>query len=71
MTILEALIQLRDDLKLWCTNNFNHKLNKNLGTDESGKFLSVNNNGDIVTNTIAIADVTTLQSSLDKSNYDL
>ena len=25
MTILEALIQLRDDLKLWCINNFNKK----------------------------------------------
>lgn len=28
MTILEALIQLRDDIKLWCINNFNQKLNK-------------------------------------------
>ena len=49
MTILEALIQLRDDLKLWCINNFNHKLNKNLGTEENGKFLTVNSSGDIVT----------------------
>ncbi len=29
MTILEALIQLRDDIKVWCINNFNQKLNKN------------------------------------------
>ena len=49
MTILQALIQLRDDIKLWCINNFNHKLNKNLGTEESGKFLTVDANGDIVT----------------------
>ena len=48
MTILEALIQLRDDLKLWCINNFNHKLNKNLGTEENGKFLKVDSNGDII-----------------------
>lgn len=49
MTILQALIQLRDDIKLWCINNFNAKLNKNLGTEESGKFLSVDENGDIGT----------------------
>lgn len=47
MTILEALIQLRDDLKLWCINNFNAKLNKNLGTEESGKVLTVGSDGNI------------------------
>ena len=48
MKISEALIKLRDDLKLWCTNNFNKKLNKNvgipnklLGTDESGNIVTV------------------------------
>ena len=48
MTILEALKQLRDDLKLWCINNFNNKLNKNLGTENTGKVLAVDENGDIV-----------------------
>lgn len=49
MTILEALVKLRDDLKLWCINNFNNKLNKNLGSEKSGRFLTVNESGDIVT----------------------
>lgn len=48
MTILEALKQLRDDLKLWCINNFNNKLNKNLGTENTGKVLAVDENGNIV-----------------------
>lgn len=56
MTILEALIQLRNDLKLWVTNNLRVKLNKNLGTDESGKFLTVDETGDIVTTSIDITD---------------
>lgn len=37
MTILEALIQLRDDLKTWVTNNLRTKVDK-----ESGKGLSTN-----------------------------
>lgn len=49
MTILEALIQLRNDIKLWCANNFNKKLNKNLGSEENGKFLTVDANGDVST----------------------
>lgn len=28
MTIIEALVQLRDDLKLWVTNNLRTKANK-------------------------------------------
>lgn len=38
MTILEALKQLRNDLKLWVTNNLNVKVSK-----EDGKGLSTNN----------------------------
>lgn len=49
MTILEALVQLRDDIKLWCINNFNAKLNKNLGTDEAGKILKIDEEGNVVT----------------------
>lgn len=48
MTILEALVKLRDDLKLWCTNNLNRKLNKNLGVEESGNFLTIDENGEII-----------------------
>lgn len=51
MTILEALVQLRDDLKLWVANNLRTKLNNNLGTEESGKILSIDSNGDVVTGT--------------------
>lgn len=52
MTILEALIQLRNDLKLWVTNNLRVKLNRNLGADEKDKFLTVDDAGDIVTTSI-------------------
>lgn len=55
MTILEALKQLRDDLKLWCTNNLNKKLNKNLTADEGGKFLVTDEYGEITTTDIAAA----------------
>lgn len=47
MTILEALIQLRNDLKLWVANNLKTKQNKNLGTNNEGKILSVNAEGEI------------------------
>lgn len=52
MTILEVLKQVRDDLKTWCTNNFNMKLNKNLGSVNGGKFLFTETNGEITTVTI-------------------
>ena len=81
MTIIEALVQLRNDLKLWCINNFNHKLNKNLGTEESGKFLTIDSAGDVVTAEISgvnyisnlIADaqqqIDTKAEASDLSNY--
>ncbi len=49
MNIIEALVQLRNDLKLWVANNLRIKLDKNLGADNSGKILSVDANGDIIT----------------------
>jgi hypothetical protein len=49
MNIIEALVQLRNDLKLWVANNLRVKLDKNLGVEKSGKVLSVDTNGDIVT----------------------
>lgn len=59
MTILEALVKLRDDIKLWSINNFNKKLNKNLGSEESGKFLITDENGEITT-----ADITATAAEL-------
>ena len=49
MTIIEALVRLRNDLKLWVANNLRTKLDKNLGAEESGKVLAVDENGDIIT----------------------
>ena len=49
MTIIQVIQKLRDDLKLWVTNNLNVKMDKNLGAEESGKILSVDENGDIIT----------------------
>ncbi len=48
MTIIQALIRLRDDLKTWVSNNLRTKLNKNLGTLHSNKLLVVNEEGEIV-----------------------
>jgi hypothetical protein len=48
MTIIEAMIQLRNDLKLWVTNNLRVKMDKNLGTDNAGKVLAVDEEGNIV-----------------------
>lgn len=48
MTILGALKRVRDDIRTWCTNNFNMKLNKNLGSVNSGKFLFTDTNGEII-----------------------
>lgn len=53
MTILEALRRLRDDLKTWSINNFNMKLNKNLGAENGNKFLMTDNNGEVTTVDIA------------------
>lgn len=47
MTIIEALVRLRDDLKTWFSNNLRLKLNRNLGASHEGKILIVNENGDI------------------------
>lgn len=52
MTIIEALVKLRNDLKLWVANNLRVKMDKNLGAEESGKFLTVDEKGDIVTSTM-------------------
>lgn len=67
MTILEALVQLRDDLKLWCINNFNNKLNKNLGTEEASKFLMTDSTGAISTTSISGGASTIISSDLTAS----
>ena len=51
MTIIEALVKLRNDLKLWVANNLRVKLDKNLGAEESGKYLTIDADGEIVTAT--------------------
>lgn len=56
MTILEALVQLRNDLKLWVANNLRTKLDKNLGTEASGKILSIDSNGDIISGDLDYKD---------------
>lgn len=56
MTILETFIKLRDDLKIWVTNNLNQKANisyvdekfkgisiPNATAEDNGKFLRVVN----------------------------
>lgn len=53
MNIIEALVRLRNDLKLWVANNLRVKLDKNLGTDNSGKFLSIDATGEVIASTFA------------------
>lgn len=57
MTILEAMKQLRDDLKLWVTNNLRVKMDKNLGTEESGKLLAVDEEGNVVASDKTLEDI--------------
>ena len=50
MTIIEALVQLRNDLKLWVANNLRVKLNKNLGKEENAnKILATDSEGNVIT----------------------
>jgi phage-related tail fiber protein len=61
MTIIDAIKQLRNDLKLWVANNLSVKLDNNLGTDNSGKLLSVDETGEVVAATVAEAGIYTKQ----------
>lgn len=47
MTIIEALVKLRDDIKKWVSTNLRKKLNINLGSKNKNKVLVVNAAGDI------------------------
>lgn len=52
MNIIEALVKLRNDLKLWVANNLRVKLDKNLGEENANKILSIDENGDVVPTSI-------------------
>jgi hypothetical protein len=47
MNIIDALKQLRNDLKKWVANNLKVKLDKNLGVDNANKILSIDAEGNI------------------------
>lgn len=67
MTILEALVQLRDDLKLWVINNLRTKVDK-----QDGKQLSTNDYTDEEKNKLAqIADIKTVVSSTQPSGQSV
>lgn len=74
-TLIEALNKLRKDIQLWAANNFRTKLDKNLGTDESGKYLKVDDNGDIITAeanyTLPAATTSTLGGVIIGNNIDV
>lgn len=74
-TLIEALNKLRKDIQLWAANNFRTKLDKNLGTDESGKYLKVDDNGDIITAeanyTLPAATTSTLGGVMIGSNINV
>lgn len=57
MTIIEALVQFRDDIKLWVTNNLRVKMDKNLGTDNAGKVLAIDEEGNIVASEKTLEDI--------------
>jgi hypothetical protein len=52
MNIIDALVKLRNDLKLWVANNLRVKLDKNLGEENANKILSIDENGDVVPTSI-------------------
>lgn len=47
MTIIEALVKLRNDMKKWISTNLRKKLSINLGPKNKNKILVVNTAGDI------------------------
>ena len=49
LTIRDVLIRLKDDFLEEIVKLTNNKLNKNLGTTNSGKVLAVNSDGDVTT----------------------
>jgi hypothetical protein len=50
MTIIDALKQLRNDIKLWVANNLRVKLDKNLGKEENAnKILATDSEGNVIT----------------------
>ncbi len=49
MTIIDGMINLRNDLKTWISKQLPKKLNKNLGSSNKNKILVVNESGDVIT----------------------
>ena len=66
INILAALVRLRDDIKQWTSNNIRLKLNKNLGADNSGKFLTIKEDGEITP--IALEDIQLPEVEFDETN---
>ena len=58
ISVQEAFVRLRDDLKEWATNNFLAKLNKMQGTNNAGKVLKVDDAGEIKPFDPVLTDVT-------------
>ena len=49
MNILTVLVNLRNDIKNWCTYHFNEKLDNTLPEAEKNRMLATNTSGKIVT----------------------
>lgn len=47
MTITEAFVRLRNDIKSWCINNFNTKLNNKFSEEDAGKVLTIAADGSV------------------------
>lgn len=58
MTIIEALVKLRNDLKLWVANNLRVKLDKNLGAEAKHKILGADAEGNVTPTNITWGEPT-------------
>lgn len=58
MTIIEALVKLRNDLKLWVANNLRVKLDKNLGVEAKHKILGADVEGNVTPTNITWGEST-------------
>ena len=57
MNIIEAIVKLKTDILDWATINFNNKLDKSTSSNNAGKFITVQENGDIGVDTFATVPV--------------
>lgn len=57
MTIIQAIQQLRDDLKEWTSNQLKTKVSKNVGAEKKDTFLMTDDEGVIIFQNFSFIDI--------------